>query len=121
MANLEKSLRKYGIIDPAIINNHPDRKNVVIGGHMRIHVAKKMGLKEMPCVFVTIGDIEKEKELNPTLNKVQGDWDWDLLKGFSESLLTDVGFESEEIDDIFGFENEPENFDLDRELKKLCI
>jgi len=88
---------------------------------MRIHVAKKMGLTEMPCVFVTIGDIEKEKSLNLTLNRVQGDWDWDLLKAFDENLLTDVGFDSEEIDEIFGIENEPDNFDLDKELKKLKI
>ncbi|MCX6810141.1 MAG: DNA methyltransferase [Candidatus Berkelbacteria bacterium] len=121
LKNLENSIGKFGMVDPAIINDHPDRKNVVIGGHMRISVAKKMGIKEMPCVFVTIGDIEREAELNITLNKVQGEFDLDLLKAFDENLLTDVGFNSEELDEIFGIENEPENFDLDKELKKLKI
>ena len=30
-----------------------------------------------------------------------GEWDWNLLAEFDEKLLNDVGFSSEEIDNIF--------------------
>jgi DNA modification methylase len=67
-------------------------------------------------------DPERAKELSLRLNKNTGDWDWDLLAEFDESLLTDVGFSSEELDDIFDLdEDTPEQFDLQKELDKLDI
>jgi DNA modification methylase len=48
--------------------------------------------------------------------------DWDLLVEFDESLLTDVGFSSEELDDIFDLDEDTlEQFDLQKELEKLDI
>ena len=119
--DLTKSIKDYGLVDPVILNGAAARKNICIGGHFRIKVASDLGYTEIPCVYVNIPDIEKEKRLNLLLNRALGDWDWDLLKAFDENLLTDVGFESEEIDEIFGIENTPENFDLEKELKKLNI
>ncbi len=119
--DLSKSIKDFGLVDPIILNGATDRKNVCIGGHFRVKIASDLGYKEVPCVYVNITDLEKEKRLNLLLNRAIGDWDWDLLKAFDENLLADVGFESEEIDEIFGIENEPENFDLDKELKKLKI
>ena len=40
---------------------------------------------------------------------------------FDESLLADVGFSSEDLDEIFGIEESPEQFDLEKELAKLKI
>jgi len=31
MQNLMESIRQYGLVDPIIVNNLPERKNVVIG------------------------------------------------------------------------------------------
>ena len=121
LEQLKESIRRYGIVDPAIVNGAPPRKNVVIGGHFRLKAAKELGYKEMPVVYVHIGDIEKEKELNVRLNKAIGEWDWDLLAKFDESFLTDVGFSSEELDEIFDIEGNPEVFDLKKELEKLNI
>jgi DNA modification methylase len=84
-------------------------------------MAKKMGFKKVPVVCINIPDINKEKELNLRLNKNTGEFDMDLLSNFSEEFLVDVGFSSLELDDIFGFEEMPENFDLAKELKKLNI
>lgn len=36
-------------------------------------------------------------------------------------MLTDIGFSSEELDDIFGLDETPEEFDLQKELEKLNI
>ena len=66
-------------------------------------------------------DVEKEKELNLRLNRNVGDWDWSLLSEFSETILSDIGFTSEELDDIFDIEDTPEQFDLQKELEKLDI
>lgn len=122
IASLTASIQKFGLIDPIILNAAPGRKNVVIGGHFRLKVAKDMGYKKVPAVCVNIPDIEREKELNLRLNKAVGDWDWEMLTEFDESLLADVGFSSEELDDIFDLdEDEPEQFDLNKELEKLDI
>jgi DNA modification methylase len=98
-----------------------DRKNIVIGGHFRLKVAKDLGYKEIPVVYVNIPDVEKEKELNLRLNKNVGEWDWSLLSDFGETMLSDIGFSSEELDDIFDIEDTPEQFDLQKELEKLDI
>lgn len=120
VTSLEKSINKYGLVDPLIVNDAPERKNIVIGGHFRLHVAKKLGITQIPVVYVTISDIEKEKDLNLRLNKAVGEWDWDLLKEFDQSFLADVGFDSEELDKLFDFDT-PEEFDLQKELNKLDI
>lgn len=118
---LTESIKRFGLCDPIICNNAEGRENIVIGGHFRLKVAKDMGFKEMPVVYITISDLEKEKELNIRLNKNLGEFDFLLLKTFDESLLTDIGFSSEELDEIFHLETTPQQFDLKKELEKLNI
>lgn len=118
---LKKSIEIYGIVDPLIVNSAPNRKNIVIGGHFRLHVAKQMGYKEIPVVYVHIANITKEKELNLRLNKNTGSWSWDLLADFDEMFLADIGFSSEELDEAFGPDDIPEIFDLQKELQRLDI
>lgn len=122
LSDLKESIKRFGIVDPAIVNSAENRKNIVIGGHMRIEAAKALGLKEMPVIYLDISDIEKEKELNLRLNKNQGEFDFALLANFAEDLLQDVGFNSEELDSIFDWDDDnPEIFDLKKELEKLNI
>lgn len=120
ITNLTKSIRKYGLVDPLVVNGAPERRGVVIGGHFRLKVAKDLGITNIPVVYVSIPDIEVEKDLNLRLNRATGDWDWELLKSFDMKLLTDVGFTSEELDRLFDFDT-PEVFDLKKELEKLQI
>ncbi len=119
--NLQESIKRFGLVDPIIVNGATERKNIVIGGHFRLKVAKDMGFHEIPVVYLNIPEIEKEKELNLRLNRNTGEWDWSLLAEFDEVFLTDIGFSSEELDDIFNLEENPEKFDLDKELQKLKI
>lgn len=119
---LTESVQQFGLVDPLLVNGAAERKNIVIGGHFRLKVAKDLGFKEVPVVYLDISDEAKEKELNLRLNKALGDWDWELLSEFDETLLSDVGFSSEEMDLIFDIDiEETENFDLDKELRKLDI
>lgn len=119
---LRESIERFGIVDPIIVNGAPKRKNIVIGGHFRLKVAKEMGMRLIPVVFVYIPDKAKEQELNIRLNKNQGEWDMELLTQFDESLLSTIGFNSQELDDIFDIDTSVEEvFDLEKELKKLDI
>lgn len=122
LEQLTVSIKTFGMVDPIIVNQAPERENIIIGGHMRLKAAEQAGLTEVPVVYLNIPDIEREKELNLRLNKNQGEFDYELLAEFDEGLLDDVGFSSEEIDDIFDVDVEtPEEFDLKKELAKLDI
>ena len=118
---LKESIRRLGLIDPIIVNSAPDRKGIIIGGHFRLAVAKELGYSEVPVIYLFIADIEKEREANIRLNKNLGEFDWDLLAKFDESFLSDTGFSSEELDEIFGIDENPAEFDLTKELAKLNI
>ena len=119
--SLTESIKRFGLVDPVIANGAMERKNIVIGGHFRLKVAKDLGLTEVPVVYLNIPDVEKEKELNIRLNKNLGEFDLELLKSFEEAFLKDVGFSSAELDEIFNVESMPEKFDLKKELEKLNI
>ncbi|HHT9138109.1 MAG TPA: site-specific DNA-methyltransferase [Candidatus Wunengus sp. YC60] len=118
---LKESIARFGIVDPLLVNSAPERKGVVIGGHFRLSVLKEMGYTEIPVVHISIPDIEKEKELNIRLNRNTGEFDWELLAKFDESFLSDIGFSSLDLDNIFPTEEAPEEFDLEKELRKLQI
>ncbi len=118
---LKESLKQFSLVDPLLVNSAEKRKNIIIGGHFRLEVAKELGYIEVPVIYINIPDIEKEKELNLRLNKNTGEFDLELLAEFDESFLSDIGFSTEELDDIFPVEEEPERFDLQKELEKLDI
>jgi len=118
---LKESIAQYGIVDPLLVNSAEKRRNIVIGGHFRLATIKELGIKTVPVVYLNIPDEEKEKELNLRLNKNTGEFDWNLLAEFDESFLANVGFSSEDLDNIFALEETPEQFDLQKELKKLQI
>lgn len=122
LSDLKASIQRFGLVDPIILNGAENRMNVVIGGHMRLEAAKALKIKEVPAVYINLPDIEKEKELNLRLNKNQGEFDFALLANFAEEFLSDIGFNSEELDLIFDLEvDNPEIFDLNKELEKLDI
>ena len=118
---LQESITRFGLVDPFVVNSAPNRKNIVIGGHFRLATAKKMGIKKVPVAYISIPDLEKEKELNIRLNKNTGEFDWNFLSNFDETFLVDIGFSSEELDNIFGIDESPEIFNLKKELDKLNI
>jgi DNA modification methylase len=122
ISDMTESITRFGLCDPLIVNGAPERKNIVIGGHLRLHVAsKKMGYKEVPVVYLNLPDIEKEKELNLRLNKNLGEWDEELLRAFDTSLLLDVGFTPDELnlffDDVLDISDD--DFNVEEELAKI--
>lgn len=120
LGQLKESLSRFDLVDPIIVNGGPKRKNVVIGGHMRLCAAKELGHKTVPVVYVNL-DIKKEKELNLRLNKNTGEWDFEKLKSFDLDLLTDVGFSDADLSSAWAenLEAEDDDFDEEEELKKI--
>lgn len=119
MKDLKESLRKFGFIDPNIVNSAPARKNVIIGGHMRTRAWEEMGHKTAPCIMVNIPDLKKEQELNLRLNKNTGHWDFEMLANFEESQLLEVGFGSEELDKFYALETEEDGFQTEENYGKI--
>jgi ParB/RepB/Spo0J family partition protein len=67
---LARSMKEFGVVDPVISN----RDGTVIGGHQRIRAAERLGLSELPVIYVDLPK-EKEKALNLALNRISGEWD----------------------------------------------
>ena len=96
-AEIKESIAKFGLVDPLIVNIHPTRKNILVGGHQRLQVIIDMGLKTAPCVEVNL-DEKQEKELNIRFNKNHGQWNYDNLANFFDvDNLVDWGFDSKEL------------------------
>ena len=108
-SEIKESIDKFGLVDPLIVNIHPDRKNILVGGHQRLQVIKDIGSKTAPCVEVNL-DEKQEQELNIRLNKNQGQWNFDSLANFFDTdSLIGWGFDYKEL----SFTLEP--LDLDTE------
>jgi DNA modification methylase len=118
---LEESMTKFGLIDPLLVNSALARQGIIIGGNFRAKIAKKLGIKKVPVLWINIPDLEREKELCLRLNRNTGDWSYKLLAEFDPDLLKDIGFSGMELDDIFGIDDTPEQFDLEKELARLDI
>ena len=101
--DLKDSIMRFGLVDPLIVNTNKERKNILVGGHQRLRIAKELGYKTVACVEVDLNP-DQEKELNIRLNKNTGQWDWDALANyFDVGELTEWGFTD---DALFGVEDE---------------
>ena len=122
--NIKESLQRFGFVDPVIINKNKDRKNIIIGGHQRVKVAKDLKYTEVPCLELDLS-LDKEKELNIRLNKNVGEWDYDILANlFDFNDLMDWGFTE---DDLAGFSPEEvevegltDDDDIPEDVESVC-
>ena len=121
LSQLEKSIKEFGLLDPVIVNSNPNRQGVLIGGHARYKIAKKLGYKKIPVVYTNL-DLEQEKILNVKLNKISGIWDFSkLTELFKEDFLIDLGFEESELQSVWDetLESNDDGFNITEELKKI--
>ena len=112
LAGLEKSIERFGILEPIIWN---ERTGNIVGGHQRLKVLLAKGVEEADVVVVDLPE-EEEVAANITLNnpQIQGEFGGeieDLMKNikadlpdaFDELLLDDLaddlGFKWDEDDD----------------------
>ena len=119
IANVAESIKQYGFVQPVVI----DRDGVIVIGHCRVLGAKKLGMKEVPCVCVDDLTPEQVNALRIVDNKSnESDWDMDLL---AEEL---PGLDLSAFDFDFGLQDELSNTvvedDFDPELPaepKACL
>lgn len=121
LTQLKESISRFELVDPVIVNGAPKRKNIVIGGHMRLRAAKELGHKTVPVVYVQIPSLKKEQELNLRLNRNTGEWDFEKLKFFEMDFLSDVGFSDIDLSNVWteNLETENDEFDEEKELGQI--
>ncbi len=116
---LSDSLRRFGVVDPVIVNVHEDRKDIIIGGHQRSKVWQKLGNDTIPTVELSL-TLDQEKELNVRLNKNTGQFDMEMLKDhFETDDLIDWGFTDVELEwqeDVTHLEAEEDDFEVPEEV-----
>ena len=122
LEDLKKNIEKMNLVEiPAV-----DLDGKIIAGHQRVKVLKLLGRgKETIDVRVPnrkLSDDEVKRYLIAS-NALGGDWDFDLLKDFDIDLLTDIGFDQNDLANIWdnnvGIKDE--EFNIDKELEKIKI
>lgn len=94
------SIQEFGFKQPIVI----DRNQVIIAGHTRWKAAKKLGLKEVPCVLADDLTPEQVRAYRLADNKVAeaSEWDYDLLDDELADIdaldMSAFGFESDQAD-----------------------
>lgn len=108
------SINEYGFTNPILI----DENNSIIAGHGRLLAAKKLKMKEVPCI-VLCGLTEAQKKAYIIADNklaLNAGWDDELLKIEFENLkeldfdLNLIGFSADEIDAILN------NIEDDKEI-----
>ena len=97
VTKIASSIREFGFLNPVII----DRDYNIIAGHGRVLASKKLGLTEIPCLFVE-GLTEAQRKAYILADNRLGElaeWNMDLVTSELESLQ-DMDFDI----DLTGFE-----------------
>lgn len=111
IANVAESIKQFGWQQPIVI----DADGVIIVGHCRYSAAKKLKLKEVPCIVAEDLTEEQVKKYRLLDNKTnESDWDLGLLSDDLEGL----DFSGFDVDwGIANEEEEPEVVDDDFEVE----
>lgn len=113
-----RSIEEFGFINPVLI----DGDYGIIAGHGRVLASKKMGMTEVPCLFIEDLTEAQKRAYILADNKLalDGGWDETLLKIELTELqemdfdITLTGFELEDIE-LEDYSNEVEEDDYDAE------
>lgn len=102
------SIREFGFKVPIVV----DKDKTVVAGHTRLKAAKKIGMKEVPCIIADNLTEQQIQAFRLADNKASelATWDMDLLDleldGITDIDMGDFGFE---FDDAFSLDDIEEN------------
>ena len=111
------SIKNFGFNQPIAI----DSNNEIIAGHTRYKAAKKLGIKEVPCVIIDDLTDEEVRAYRLADNKVaeKATWNKELLAEELASLgdmdMTLFGFDESDFKDDF----QEDDFNVEEELGKI--
>jgi DNA modification methylase len=124
---LTRSIRQWGFVQPILARRED---STVIGGHQRLVAARRLGVKEVPVMWLDL-DTDQAHLLNLALNKISGEWDEQLLARLLADLqgdgaldLTLSGFGEDELKNLLRSigarerADRPEDFDLDAAVEE---
>ncbi len=117
MHHLQRLIEKFGLIDKPIVN----LDNVIIGGHQRVRVLKKMKQKTVECMVPDRQLFDEDiDELMIGLNLNQGTFDYDILANEFDAInLLKYGFTEEQLIGKFEAEKEIiEEEEKEKDVKK---
>ena len=121
---ISRSIKEFGFINPVLI----DSNFGIIAGHGRVLGAKKLGMKEVPCLFVEDLTDEQKRAYILADNKLALDagWDDEILREVIKELadldfdVSLTGFELEDFDfNQTDIEFEEDNYDVEEKLPEI--
>lgn len=65
---IRKSIQRFGIKSPLIVNGNPQRANIIVHGVLVFRIAQELGIEEVPVMYVDL-DLEEEKQLRVLLDQ----------------------------------------------------
>lgn len=99
-----------------------DTDGTVLSGNQRKKALTELGITEV-TVLIPSRKLTKDERNKIALesNTNDGEWDFEGLKSFDMDTLTDIGFDKEELNNIWSenLEAEDDDFDVDKELAKI--
>ena len=115
VTQIAASIKEFGFNNPILM----DGDNGVVAGHGRLMAAKKLGLKEVPCIELShLSEVQKKAYILAD-NKLalNAGWDDEMLKNELESLkamdfdLSLAGFEDDDTSESSNENNQSEVFE----------
>ena len=102
-----KSIEHFGFRAPLVVNRK-DGQYIIEAGHGRLKAAKKLGIKELPCVVVEDDELMAQAYAIAD-NRLQDLTEWDMpsLKDLLEELdshnqdMEAIGYTKKELEDLF--------------------
>jgi DNA modification methylase len=119
-AKLKERIEQRGFHDVLKI----DIDGTVLSGNQRKKALLDLGISEVTVLLPNRRLTEDEKnKIALESNGNDGEWDYDLLKSFKLDTLTDIGFDSSELENIWkdNLEVAEDDFDEEKELKAIKI
>lgn len=110
IAQIAASINEWGFTNPVLV----DEKNTIIAGHGRLLAARKLGIKEVPCI-VAEGWTEAQKKAYVIADNklaLNAGWDNELLSLELNALdgmdfdLSLMGFDDAELSTLIDMQNE---------------
>ena len=105
---LVKSIENYGFTNPILTQK---KTNIVIAGHARIKAAQKLGIKQVPVIYLDFDEVTaKAYTIMDNRSAELTEWDYPALKDLTVDIdlgnidISLTGFDELELKEMFDHE-----------------
>jgi DNA modification methylase len=116
--HLKTGIKRNGFLVPVVFN----WDYTILSGHMRVEAATELGRTDIPGIRVDIRDKDRIREIVLRLNQNTGNWDPEKLRAFDIQVLSDIGFDADELASMFDhlLEVEDDDFELGKAVEEIA-